>query len=406
MLNQLSRYLKGYVRIRLQGYSPERFLNLCKARSLSLWDLQNVGNAYEMNLSIRDFRKIRPLCRKAHARVSIRERHGLPFFLYRNRKRKMFPIGIAACCLLLYLLSLFVWNIRIEGNRIRSNDVILDYLAEEGVVPGMGKPKVDCKKIQSLLRIHFPDVTWVSARLKGTELVIRIRENQDLTPEAENESLSDSYTDLVAKRDGVITGILVRSGTARVQPGAEITKGTLLISGTVELLNDNGDVTEVQEKAADGDVWARTVYPYEERFLLAHEERRFTGRRRYGISLKVAGRSLSVSDPRSFSLYTTAEKEYPLRLTESFYLPFTVGIQQRSEYKVSTEAYTKKEAEELARANLKEFLNNLIQKGVQIVENDVTIDSGRNFCVSKGQIVALEEIGVSQKGQKEQAALE
>ena len=69
MLIWLFRYLKGYVRIRIRGYSPERFLNLCKARGIVLWDLQNMENEYEMNLSIRDFRKIRPLCRKARAHL-------------------------------------------------------------------------------------------------------------------------------------------------------------------------------------------------------------------------------------------------------------------------------------------------------------------------------------------------
>ena len=30
---------KGYVRLRLHGYSPERFLNLCNARGLEVWEL-------------------------------------------------------------------------------------------------------------------------------------------------------------------------------------------------------------------------------------------------------------------------------------------------------------------------------------------------------------------------------
>ena len=159
MLIWLFRYLKGFVRIRVLGYSPERFLNLCKARRIVLWDLQNVGNEYEMNLSIRDFRKIRPLVKKARAHVTVTERHGLPFFLHRNRKRKMFPVGMLACCMLLYVLSLFIWDIRIEGNRARSTDVLLTYLAEEQIVHGMRKRDVDCKEIQTMLRIHFPDLT-------------------------------------------------------------------------------------------------------------------------------------------------------------------------------------------------------------------------------------------------------
>lgn len=157
MLIWLFRYLKGFVRIRVLGYSPERFLNLCKARHIVLWDLQNVGNEYEMNLSIRDFRKIRPLVKKARAHVTVTERHGLPFFLHRNRKRKMFPVGMLACCMLLYVLSLFIWDIRIEGNRARSTDVLLTYLAEEQIVHGMRKtPMWTAKKSRPCFGFIFP----------------------------------------------------------------------------------------------------------------------------------------------------------------------------------------------------------------------------------------------------------
>ena len=60
----------------------------------------------------------------------------------------------------------------------------------------------------------------------------------------------------------------------------------------------------------------------------------------------------------------------------------------------------------LAETDLNEFLNNLLQKGVQIVRNDVKIDIGRNFCVSKGKIEVLEEIAVPKIRQKEQSVLE
>ena len=78
MLTSLLRLGKGYVRIRLKGYSPERFLNL----------------SYEMSMSISDFRRLRPMLRKTHSRMELLERHGLPFFLFRYRKRKMFFAGI------------------------------------------------------------------------------------------------------------------------------------------------------------------------------------------------------------------------------------------------------------------------------------------------------------------------
>ena len=131
MLISWFRWLGGYVRIRLRGYSPERFLNLCRARNIEVWQLESSGLAYEMDVSIRDFRKLKPLRKKARAHVEILERHGLPFFLYRNRSRKMFPAGILLCAVFLYVMSLFIWNIQIEGNNSRTTDVILDYLETE-----------------------------------------------------------------------------------------------------------------------------------------------------------------------------------------------------------------------------------------------------------------------------------
>ena len=152
------------MRVRLTGYSPERFLNLCKAHEIEIWDLQNNGGYYEMNLSIRDFRRLKPLRKKAKAHLQVTERHGLPFFLHHYRHRKMFAVGILLCIAFLYTMSLFIWNIHIEGNYSRTTNVILDYLESEHIVHGMKKSQVDCKEIQSMIRIEFPDIIWVSDR--------------------------------------------------------------------------------------------------------------------------------------------------------------------------------------------------------------------------------------------------
>ena len=270
----------------------------------------------------------------------------------------------------------------------------------------MRKRDVDCKEIQTMLRIHFPDLTWVSARVTGTQLLIRVRENQDLETEQQEAANTSESSDLVAVRAGIITGILVRSGTAQVQPGDEVEAGTVLISGTVDIRDDSGDAVGVQEVRADGDVRARTFYVYEDSFARSREVRHFTGKKRYGVSIRAGRKLLSFTDPRTFSLYTTVETEHPLHLTGNFYLPLSFGLIERAEYEVYTEKYTAEEAKGLAEAHLNEFLNNLLQKGVQIVGNDVKIDNGRNFCVSKGKIEVLEEIGIPKIRQKEQAAFE
>lgn len=392
MLTSFFRYLYGYVRVRLTGYSPERFLNLCKAHEIEIWDLQNNGGYYEMNLSIRDFRRLRPLRRKARAHLLVTERHGLPFFLHQYRNRKMFVVGILLCITFLYVMSLYIWNIHIEGNYSRTTNVILDYLESEHIVHGMPKSQVDCKEIQSMIRIQFPDIIWVSAEIKGTRLLIRIRENMDSLPK-ESETEEEEPRDIVAAREGIVTSVLVRKGVSRIQAGDEVEAGQLLISGRIDILNDSGEVADYQYTAADADVYASTTYTYYDEFVLSHEVRHPTGKKRHGVYAKIGGKTISLKLHPDFETFSTLNTEYPLKFTENFYLPLTFGTTLYEEYEIYTESYSEEEATALAEANLKEFLENLIEKGVQIVENNVKIEVGTNTCTAYGTISAVEEIG-------------
>ena len=47
MLRYILNNLAGYLRIRVEGYSPERFLNLCCYHGIFLWNLRPAKGAYE-----------------------------------------------------------------------------------------------------------------------------------------------------------------------------------------------------------------------------------------------------------------------------------------------------------------------------------------------------------------------
>ena len=81
-MNLLIRYCKGYVRVRLIGNMPERFLNLCAANQIFLWNLLSDEGSYLLSMSIQDFRRLKPLCRKSGCTLHIVEKHGMPFFFY------------------------------------------------------------------------------------------------------------------------------------------------------------------------------------------------------------------------------------------------------------------------------------------------------------------------------------
>ena len=85
MLRYILNNLAGYLRIRVEGYSPERFLNLCCYHGIFLWNLRPAKGAYEMNIRVRDFRRLRPMVRKSRAKVRITQKRGVPFFIHKYR---------------------------------------------------------------------------------------------------------------------------------------------------------------------------------------------------------------------------------------------------------------------------------------------------------------------------------
>ena len=114
MLLKIIRYIKGYIRIRITGYSTERFLNACSHKGVVLWGLTPVNRAYEMNIQAKGFRQLKPIIRKTGTKVVIVGRFGLPFFLHKNRKRKLFFAGALLSLALVFLLSRYIWNIDIQ----------------------------------------------------------------------------------------------------------------------------------------------------------------------------------------------------------------------------------------------------------------------------------------------------
>ena len=181
MLERLLHNWHGYVKLRLHGYSPERFLNLCNARKLEIWGILCKNGDYEFYMTVPGYRKVRPLVRKSRVRLRVLERRGLPFFLYRHRKRKPFGAGVAGFFILLYVMSMFIWDIEFEGNHQYTYDTLIRYLAEQDVNYGMYKKQIDCEELESGFRANFPEITWVSARVSGTRLLIHIKENEVLS---------------------------------------------------------------------------------------------------------------------------------------------------------------------------------------------------------------------------------
>lgn len=391
----LKQHYTGYVRVRLTGRSPERFFNLCRSSKILLWNIACEKEEYRFFLLLPDFYRIRPFARKAGVRVRIQEKLGLPFFLYRNRKRKLFAVGAASFFLLLFVLSHFIWNISFSGNLLFTDDMLTGQLREIGVCYGMPKRGVDCDRIEEELRSRCSRIVWVSAHVSGTRLQIRIRENEtaDGIPLRE-----ESPRNLVAETAGTVVSILVRAGKAAVQPGDEVEKGQILVEGMLPVTNDSGEVERTLFVRADADIRLRTTKIYREWVPHFQTVRSYTGKKQRGFRLRAGAVDILAMPPlagkRNWDLTGVSRQ---IVLFGDFFLPVWTEAITAREYEKVERKRTKTELNDLTKAVHERKLQKLTEKGVQIIENDVKILDNSNGWIICGSMTVEEEAGTGQK---------
>ena len=387
------KYMKGYLRVRVWGFSPERFMNLCSNKGILLWDIVREGDVYYMNITLKGFWEIRPIAKKTGTRVAILERYGLPFFLPGLLKRKMFVLGLVLTVAFWMLSSLFIWDIHLSGNYQITDDVFQNFLKENQVRIGMRRDDLDIQELEKQIRRQFPQITWASARLDGTKLLIDIKEND--APMSTEERENTPGTDLVAEYDGRVVSIIVRSGVPKVAIGDTVEKGTVLVEGKVPVYNEDATVREYSYVDADADIMLEHASAFTASLPFDHIEKKYTGREKSSHYIKLGERSWAMPEDRPFLVYDSVIRESRPLMLEKLSVPVFWGTVTYREYQNMEYKYTEEEAKAHLNQKLMDFLAELEEKGVQIIEKNVRIEKGSEAWALTGEFLVQEPVGKS-----------
>ena len=415
--------VSNQVRCLVTGEETLRFVNLCRNNGIELRHLVRRENAIQMEIDAENFKKLRPLVRKTHVKIHILNRHGPAFFFYRHKRRWWFLLGMTVFAGMIYMLSLFVWQIDIDGNRKYTDALILQALAQMDVKTGCRKSEIDLPKIEEELRIMYNEITWVSASIAGTKLQIELREgdlkisgssgggqtgnvkrveNRENNPKTQNgESETDLPANLVADEDAIITNLVVRRGTVAVRYGDEVKKGDVLIEGKVYIYNEDETLKKVDYLTAEGDVFGKYQELYEKHYQRKHEVRSYTGKNYRELGVAIVGKSFCLPvwenilkkqlEENTLSEVWSWKKQF--RLTPTFYLPFALEYTEYVPYENVVEEYTDEVIKKMAEEELQKYLNELEKKGVQIISNSVTISLDAGGGHAKGVLTLNGPIG-------------
>lgn len=388
------RYLKGYVKVKVWGYSPERFMNLCTNRHIVLWGVTGGSGCYTMYLCLGDFFALKDIVKKTKTRVAVLERHGLPFLMRDAGKRKMFVAGIGFCLFFLILMSRFVWAISLEGNRMVTDDELYRFLKARGVSYGVLKSRLNTEELEAAIREEFPQVTWTSLRLEGTKITVQIKEN-DLPTGEEREQDAQKYengADMVALKAGTVASILTRAGIPQVKAGDAVEKGTVLVSGLVPVKNDDQTVRNWIRKVSDADILIQCEEPVNLVQQLAYRYKNYTGREKTYHFFSLAGRRYRFPAGKCrFVSFDEVVEEKRLQLFGQIDLPVMTGTVRCREYLPVDAMYEEENAALLLNSRLEKIIGQMEEKGVQIIQKDVKIVRKANALVMQGKLTVLEE---------------
>lgn len=390
LVKRLLNYGKGYVRVLVEGFYLERFINICNSKKILLWNMtRKRSTCLRVNISVEEYREAVKIAKKTGCKIKIEKKKGLPFIINKYRKRKVFFASIAIIIILLITLSGFVWNIQVEGvDELKKNEII-EFLKKENLKVGVLKSKINTKNLISEIRLQRSDIAWVGIEFKGTNAIIKIVEATK-KPEIINE---EEVCNIVSKKTAMITKVKAQNGTPLVKEGDVVKKGQVLIGGFLE-----GQYTDTQYVHSEGDVEAKVWYTYTKKIYFNQTESNQTGRIENKYSLKINNFKINFYKMvTKFKICDTIREEKVLKLFNDFYLPIQLVKTTNYELENIDKTITREEAIELGKQRAMEESQKDIKEREKIANEIINVHEGENYVDVEITYEVLESIGTKEK---------
>ena len=359
------------------------------AKKIFLWNVKREKSTIMYaNIGIDDFKRLTEVAKKTKCKVKIKEKKGVPFFLHKYKKRKIFGIFLCLIVFFLMVMSNFIWNIEIQASEEINQEELLATLEQEGLKVGKLKKDIDTKDIINKLRFDREDLAWVGISIEGTNAIVKVV-SADKKPEIINE---EDYCNIVSDKEGMIVKVEAINGTPLVKEGDIVKKGTVLIGGYLE-----GQYTGTRYVHSNGTITAKVWYSKKEKFNLNQIEERTTGNEEKKYCISINNFKINLNKRVSkFKKYDTINEEKKLQLFSNFYLPVEFIITTNKEKESISRKYTPEEAKNLVVARLEEELEKEFDKE-NVVDKHINFYESTNSVEVEVVYEVLENIGTKEK---------
>lgn len=383
-------YIIGYIRISIEGYYIERFINICGNEKITIWNLKRNKNVkLELNIGIKDLKKLAKIAKQTKCKIKIIKKKGLPFLFNRYRKRKLFFVFLLVIIIGLGISSNFVWNIQIVEEDKESIENLYQDVVESGLEIGKMKSKINTKDIINKVRLKRNDIAWMGIELKGTNAIVKV-----VKATAKPEIVDDNeYCNIVSDKQGIITKINAQNGTIAVKVGDTVNVGTTLINGWME-----GKYTGIRYVHAKGEIQAKVWHTKNKKILYNATEKTETGNIENKYQIKINNFEINLSKRLSkFKIYDTIVLENKFKIFSDFYLPISLVKITNKEIKEEQKNYNVEQAKDLGIEQLQEELDNKIEDKSKVVNKIINTYEKEDGIEVYVTYEVLEDIGTNEK---------
>lgn len=334
----------------------------------------------------RDLPRLKALLFAKGIEYSVSEMRGMRGWIKSLRYRLATVIALAVAVLLNIFLSSLIWDVRISGNEVVSDERIATAIRDAGLGIGSIWLGSDISDVEAGALDVLDEVSWISINRRGTVLYVEVMEREGISvPQP-----SVGYANVIASRDCVIEEITVKRGVATVKAGDVVKAGQLLISGVIpDELGGGFCYAEGSVKGTLTDTVEVLVPATEEHVLENIEELDSAAIRLFGFSINIFKKYGKVEYD-----YGIIENEKVFRLFGRYTIPFGIVTRHRTVQKIEVVEYTSAEMTALASLRLSERVETLLS-GSDLKKISTSGDFTDDGYRMASRVVYSAEVGIS-----------
>ena len=388
MRQRILSLARGIVRVEVTCKYPERFLNICAANGVEFWGV-TIDETGTVGACLRErgFRNLVELSSKHGFEVRHVSKAGAPSMWRTVKKRHVLITGLILALLLTRLMSLFVWEINIYGNKTVPSSEIMRALRLNGFEYGTFGPGVHSEELADKMILAVPELSWFAVNIRGSRAEVFTRER---IPPPEIIDVKTPAV-VIAAKSGLITKMVVLEGTPLVTVGDTVVKGAVMVSS--QRGSRSGNSRNVHALA---EIEARTWYDFSAQMPLETTVKDYTGEEKQKHSLIVLRNyiNFNLNSGISWADYDKITVEKNLTLPGGVILPVRFITDIYKQYTPYLSKQLRNDAELLLKTRIEARLMSAVGEGsVSAVSWDSLEENGVLTVTLHAE--CLEQIAVS-----------